>query len=289
MISCSQERRKEAARAALEAESDKREAVAAEQRRRLQLENAARLERTARRDLMEERELIRTMLLRAKETAAGGGASRPMQTSPDRSPALSPARPSRPLARDHSPVHSSARGPTEDPERAAADADTTAADAAGSAAADGSSTATDRGESPISRPSLRIALPTPTEGASRSAHVDDETLQPSSSARLTLRADELSSGTHDDAAAADDSVSCASCESAAAATAVPAAGAKGKAEKGEGGKQRQDRETETPSKKGKATSAKSGGGAERTIEKVKAKLAATPNTSKTGALKGRAK
>ena len=238
------ERRKDAARAAHEAETDKREAVAAEARRRLQVENAARLERTARRDLMEERELIRTMLLRAKETAGGGasptgGASRPMQTSPDRSP-----------------VHSSARRPTEDPERADADADAAA----------------DRGESPISRRSLHISLPTPTEGASRSAHVDDESEQPSSSARPTLPADEL----RDDAAAADDSMSCASCASAPASTAVPAAGDKGKAEK-------------TPGKKVKATSvtsAKSASGAERTVEKVKAKLAATP---KSGTLKGKAK
>ena len=58
-------RRKAAARQALQAEAETKEAVAAEQRRRLQLENAARLERTARKDLQEERELIKNLLLRS--------------------------------------------------------------------------------------------------------------------------------------------------------------------------------------------------------------------------------
>ena len=55
-------RRREAAKMAIVAEAAQREATAGEHRRRLQLENAARLERTARRDLAEERELIRSLL-----------------------------------------------------------------------------------------------------------------------------------------------------------------------------------------------------------------------------------
>lgn len=55
-------RRQEAAQAAIAAETLQHTAVAEEARRRLQMENAARLERTARRDLLEERELIRSLL-----------------------------------------------------------------------------------------------------------------------------------------------------------------------------------------------------------------------------------
>ena len=63
-------RRREAAQAALAAEALQRAAAEEDARRRVQLENAARLERVARRDLQEERELMR-MLLGDK----GGGGS----------------------------------------------------------------------------------------------------------------------------------------------------------------------------------------------------------------------
>ena len=66
-------RRKEATRAALHSEGARKEAVAAEQKRRLQLENVARLERTARRDLIDERELLNSLL----RTSGGDGVGAP--------------------------------------------------------------------------------------------------------------------------------------------------------------------------------------------------------------------